>query len=112
MRKIRLAYRDADRTPVIFCIKEMARRYYDVDVEVCLIKGTEDYENALFDGACDVIIEHLEYLYERAAAAPRLRCSRPRPRAGGWSWWSLRRCAGFFGDDVRIHAGNRRRCAP
>jgi hypothetical protein len=67
MRKIRLAYRDDDRTPVIFSIKEMARRHYDIDVEVLQIKGTEEYEAALFDGSCDVIIEHLEYLYAEAA---------------------------------------------
>lgn len=67
MEKLRLAYRDEDRTPVIFCIKEMARRHYGIDVEVLKIKGNEEYEAALFDGACDVIIEHLEYLYEEAA---------------------------------------------
>jgi hypothetical protein len=67
MRTIRLAYRDEDRTPVIFCIKEMARRHYDLDVEVLLIKSTKDYEAALFDHSCDVLIEHLEYLYPAAA---------------------------------------------
>ncbi len=67
MPSVRLAYRDEDRTPVIFCIKEMARRHYGVDVEVILIKGTKDYEAALFNDSCDVIIEHLEYLYPAAA---------------------------------------------
>jgi hypothetical protein len=67
MPTVRLAYRDEDRTPVIFCIKEMAGRHYDLDVEVLLIKGTKDYEAALFDDSCDVIIEHLEYLYPAAA---------------------------------------------
>jgi hypothetical protein len=67
MRRLRLAYRDDDRTPVIFCIRELARRYYDIEVEVIQIKPTEDYEAALFSGACDVIIEHLEYLYDEAA---------------------------------------------
>ena len=66
-RTIRLAYRDNDRTPVIFCIKEMASRHYDIDVDVLQIKGTEEYEAALFNGSADVIIEHLEYLYEAAA---------------------------------------------
>jgi len=65
MPTVRLAYRDDDRTPVIFCIKEMARCHYDV--EVVLIKGTKDYEAALFNHSCDVIIEHLEYLYPAAA---------------------------------------------
>ena len=67
MQNLRLAYRDEDRIPVIFCIKEMARRYYNVDVEVILIKGTKEYEAALFNDACDVLIEHLEYLYPAAA---------------------------------------------
>lgn len=66
MKPIRLAYRDDDRAPVIFTIRETARRY-GLDVEVLRIKGTEAYEAALFDGACDVIIEHLEYLYGEAA---------------------------------------------
>lgn len=66
MKTLRLAYRDEDRTPVIFCIKEMARRHYDIDVEVVQIKGTEEYEAALFDGSCDAIIEHIEYLYDEA----------------------------------------------
>jgi hypothetical protein len=66
MPSVRLAYRDEDRTPVIFCITEMAQRHYGVNVEVILIKGTRDYEAALFNDACDVIIEHLEYLYPAA----------------------------------------------
>ncbi len=72
MQTLRLAYRDEDRTPVIFCIKEMAQRHYDVNVEVILIKGTKDYEAALFNDACDVIIEHLEYLYPAAAQGKRV----------------------------------------
>ncbi|MBI2209842.1 MAG: hypothetical protein HYU47_04460 [Deltaproteobacteria bacterium] len=67
MRRLRLAYRDDDRAPVIFCIQEMAARHYDIDVEVLQIRGTEAYESALFNGSADIIIEHLEYLYEEAA---------------------------------------------
>lgn len=62
MDTIRLAYRDNDRTPVIFCIREMARNY-DVDVEVLHIQPTDEYEAAIFGGATDVIIEHTEYLF-------------------------------------------------
>lgn len=81
MKGIRLAYRDNDRTPVIYCIKEMARRYYDIDVEVLRIPGTKEYEDALFNDSCDIIIEHLEYLYAELSrgrkvtmfCAPRIR---------------------------------------
>jgi hypothetical protein len=72
MNKLRLGYRDDDRTPVIFCIKEMARRHYDLDVDVVQIKGNDEYEAALFDGSCDVIIEHLEYLYEKAVIGEKI----------------------------------------
>ena len=34
MQEVKLAYRDNDRTPVIFCIKEMASRYYGIDLKV------------------------------------------------------------------------------
>jgi hypothetical protein len=82
VKKIKLAYRDDDRTPVIFCIKEMARRHYDLDVDVVQIKGNDEYEAALFDGSCDVIIEHLEYLYEKAVAGEKL-CFISAPSKGG-----------------------------
>ena len=67
MKSISLAYRDDDRLPVILAIREMARRHYDLDVRVVKIKDGDEYEAALFNGAADVIIEHLEYLYEEAA---------------------------------------------
>lgn len=70
--RVRLAYRDDDRTPVIYCIQAMARAHHALDVEVVQIKGTREYEAALFDGACDVIIEHLEYLYGDPARARRV----------------------------------------
>ena len=67
---LKLAYRDNDRTPVIFCIREMAHRFYGVDVKVERIQETQAYEGALFNGACDVIIEHLEYLFAGADDRP------------------------------------------
>jgi ABC-type nitrate/sulfonate/bicarbonate transport system substrate-binding protein len=71
MRHVRLAYRDPDRTPVIYAITEMARRHYDLDVEVLQIKGTEEYEAAVFEDRCDIIIEHLEYFFaQRPGQAP------------------------------------------
>jgi hypothetical protein len=72
MEILTLAYRDDDRTPVIFAIREMAKRHYDLDVRVVKIKDEDDYEAALFDGAADVIIEHLEYLYEKAATGKKV----------------------------------------
>ena len=62
MHHLRLAYRDVDRTPVIFAIAGVARQYYDLEVEVLHVQPTNEYESAIFDGTCDVIIEHTDYL--------------------------------------------------
>ena len=66
MRTVRLAYRDHDRTPVIYCIKAMAERHYDVHVEALHIEPQRQFEAALFNHSCDVIIEHIEYLHTEA----------------------------------------------
>src|SRR4029450_7680897 len=66
MQTLTLAYRDVDRTPVIFAIREMAKKHCNLDVRVVQIKNEEAFEAALFGGSCDIIIEHLEYLYEES----------------------------------------------
>lgn len=66
MQSVKLAYRDVDRLPVIFAIREMAKRHYDLDVNVIRIHPEPEFEDSLFNGAADVLIEHLEFLYERA----------------------------------------------
>lgn len=71
MRTLRLAYRDHDRAPVIYCIKAMAEPY-DVRVEIVHIEPQAAFEAALFDGAADVIIEHFEYLHAEAARGKRV----------------------------------------
>ena len=67
MRTVRLAYRDNDRTPVIYCIKAMAEEHYGIDVQVIQIEDREQFEAAPFNNSCDVIIEHIEYLHTEAA---------------------------------------------
>jgi len=72
MDSLTLAYRDDDRTPVIFAVREMARRYYQLDVRVVRIQSGDEYEAALFNGAADILIEHLEYLYDEAAKGKKI----------------------------------------
>lgn len=72
MPTVRLAYRDHDRTPVIYCIKAMAEKHYGVNVEVVHIHERQAFEDALLDGRCDTIIEHIEYLYAEAARGRKL----------------------------------------
>ena len=67
METVRLAYRDVDRLPVIYCIREMARRHYGVDVCVLQIKDYDEFESAIFADAADILIDHVEFLYKEAA---------------------------------------------
>lgn len=50
MRSLSLAYRDDDRTPVIFTIREAAWRHYDIDVCVVKVRDGNDHEAALRRG--------------------------------------------------------------
>lgn len=72
MGTIRLAYRDHDRTPVIYCIKAMAERYYDVPVKIVHIEPQAQFEAALFNDSADIIIEHFEYLHAEAARGKKI----------------------------------------
>ncbi len=72
MDSLTLAYRDEDRTPVIFAIREMAKRYYHLDVRIVRIQSGDEYEAALFNGAADILIEHLEYLYDEVKKGKRV----------------------------------------
>jgi len=72
MRTVRLAYRDNDRTPVIYCIKAIAEQHYGIEVQVVQIEGREEFEAALFNDSFDVIIEHIEYLHTEAARGKKI----------------------------------------
>ena len=69
--------------PVIFAIREMARRHYDLDVRVAQIKDEVTYEAAIFNGSAHVIIEHLEYLYQEAARGKKITMFCAPSKGGG-----------------------------
>src|ERR1700746_1897709 len=72
METVRVAYRDDDRTPVIYCIREMAFRHYGINVEVLRIKEYGEFEAALFNDSADVLIDHVEFLYAEAAKGKKI----------------------------------------
>jgi hypothetical protein len=72
MDTVRVAYRDDDRTPVIYCIKEMGAKHYGISVEAVRIKPYADFEASLFNDTADVLIDHVEFLYAEAAKGKRI----------------------------------------
>ena len=72
MDTVRVAYRDDDRTPVIYCIKEMGAKHYGIDVEVLKIKDYGEFEASLFNDSADVLIDHVEFLYAEATKGKKI----------------------------------------
>jgi ABC-type nitrate/sulfonate/bicarbonate transport system substrate-binding protein len=83
METLRLAYRDVDRLPMVFAIRETAKRYYDLEVLVIRIHDEPAFEEALFDGSADVLIEHLEFLYEKAMQGEKITMFCAPSKGGG-----------------------------
>ena len=83
MHSVTLAYRDVDRLPVICAIRAMAGRHYNVDVRVAHIGDEDAFEAALFDGSADVLIEHLEFLYEEAVKGKKITLFCAPSKGGG-----------------------------
>src|SRR5262245_61489375 len=50
----------------------MAEQRYGLDIQVLQIEGREAFEAALFENVCDVIIEHIEYLYAEAVRGKKI----------------------------------------
>jgi hypothetical protein len=72
MNTVRVAYRDDDRTPVIYCIKEIGAKHYGINVEVLKIKDYGAFEASLFNDSADVLIDHVEFLYAEAAKGKKI----------------------------------------
>lgn len=58
MEEIHLAYRTESFSPFVHTLREVARDTYDLNVEVTLVRGTEDAEKDLCGGEVDAIIGH------------------------------------------------------
>jgi hypothetical protein len=61
----------------------MAKRHCDLHVRVVQIADEEAFEAALFNRSCNVIIEHLEYLYDEAAKGKKVAMFCAPSKGGG-----------------------------
>lgn len=58
MDTVRVAYRDDDRAPVIYCVKEMAAKHYGINVEVLKIEHYAEFEASLVNAGPRVADAH------------------------------------------------------
>ena len=62
MDTLHIGYRDVDRTPLLYVLKEMASKFEDLDVILDHISDGEEYEQGFLRGDIEVICEHLRFL--------------------------------------------------
>jgi NMT1/THI5 like len=72
--RLRLAYRDHDRTPLLYAIRDQAARFEDLDVELLHVPGGKDYRQGFLGGAFELICEHLRFLFPARLEGHPVRC--------------------------------------
>jgi ABC-type nitrate/sulfonate/bicarbonate transport system substrate-binding protein len=71
---MQIAYRDVDRTPLLYLIKEAAVRYEDLEIELIQVQSGAVYERRFLAGELDLICEHLRFLFPARLAGHPVRC--------------------------------------
>jgi ABC-type nitrate/sulfonate/bicarbonate transport system substrate-binding protein len=71
---LRLAYRDHDRTPLLYLIKDQAARHEGLDLDIRHVPGGSDYRSGFLKGDCDLICEHLRFLFPARLEGHPVRC--------------------------------------
>jgi ABC-type nitrate/sulfonate/bicarbonate transport system substrate-binding protein len=72
--RLRLAYRDHDRTPLLYAIRDQAARFENLAVEILHVPGGKDYRDGFLGGAFELICEHLRFLFPARLEGHPVRC--------------------------------------
>lgn len=60
---IQVAYRDHDRTPLLYVLREMAERHEDLEVRVEQVGGPRNYDQEFLSGKLDLVCESFRFLF-------------------------------------------------
>lgn len=71
---LRLAYRDHDRTPLLYVIRDQAARFENLAVDILHVPGGKDYRDGFLGGAFELICEHLRFLFPSRLEGHPVRC--------------------------------------
>jgi len=63
MNRIEVVYRDHDRTPLLYVLREMAAQHEQLDVEIRQVHDGHEFESGFLAGKFDLICEHLRFLF-------------------------------------------------
>jgi ABC-type nitrate/sulfonate/bicarbonate transport system substrate-binding protein len=71
---MQIAYRDADRTPLLYLIKETAARHEGLQIDLVQVQSGAEYERRFLAGELELICEHLRFLLPARLAGHPVRC--------------------------------------
>jgi len=74
MSDVTIAYRDHDRTPLLYLIRDMAARHEGLEVGIQHVAGQDEYEQGFLRGDLEIICEHLRFLYPARLEGHPVRC--------------------------------------
>lgn len=74
MESLQIAFRDVDRTPLLYVLREMALRHEDLDLQIDHISDGHAYEHEFLNGNIEVICEHLRFLLPARNEGYPVRC--------------------------------------
>ena len=69
-----VAYRDHDRTPLLYVIKDQAARFEGLELDIRHVPGGEDYRSGFLNGHVDLVCEHLRLLFPARLKGHPIRC--------------------------------------
>ena len=72
--KLRLAYRDHDRTPLLYLIRDQAARFEKLELELLHVPGGNEYRDGFLAGTFDLMCEHFRFLFPARLAGHPIRC--------------------------------------
>ena len=67
---LQIAYRDPDRTPLLYVIKHEAAVHEALDVSIDRVQPALDFEEGFLSGKLDIICEHGRFLPAARRAGP------------------------------------------
>jgi hypothetical protein len=73
MDQLRLWYRDHDRTPLLWVIRDQAARFEELQLLIDHVPGSAEYQRGFLAGDCDLICEHLRFLFPARLAGEPIR---------------------------------------
>jgi ABC-type nitrate/sulfonate/bicarbonate transport system substrate-binding protein len=63
MSAMQIAYRDVDRTPLLYVLRDEAARHEGLEVEIRQVQDGDAFEQGFLKGEFDLICEHLRFLF-------------------------------------------------